>query len=145
MRHRRWIELFSDYGCEIRYHPRKTNVVADVLSRKEIIKPRRIWVPSTGNLRTLIIDEAHTTSYSVHPEADKMYYDLIDMYWLSGMKKDITVYVSKCLTCSKVKVEHQKPSGLLQQPDIPEWKWEKITTHFITKLPELVVDTTQSG
>ncbi|GKC68128.1 putative reverse transcriptase domain-containing protein, partial [Tanacetum coccineum] len=58
-----------------------------------------------------------------------------DMYWWPGMKKDIAVYVSKCLTCAKVKVEHQIPSGLLQQPEIPKWKWENITMDFITKLP----------
>ncbi|GJS86033.1 putative reverse transcriptase domain-containing protein [Tanacetum coccineum] len=52
-----------------------------------------------------------------------------------GMKKDIATYVSKCLTCSKVKVEHQRPSGLLQQQEIPEWKWDKITMDFITRLP----------
>ncbi|GKC76575.1 putative reverse transcriptase domain-containing protein [Tanacetum coccineum] len=143
MRQRQWVELFSDYDCEIRYHPAKANVVADALSRKEQMKPRRaramsmtihsslkarilavqseaskganssaeilkgldkqferkedgglyvaerIWVPVYGNLRTLIMNEAYT------------------------------MYVSKCLTCSKVKAEHQKPSGLLQQPEIP--------------------------
>ncbi|GJV04615.1 putative reverse transcriptase domain-containing protein [Tanacetum coccineum] len=67
--------------------------------------------------------------------ADKMYHDLRDMYWWPGMKRDIATYVSKCLTCSKVKAEHQRPSGLLQQPEIPEWKWDKITMGFITKLP----------
>nr|GEU61235.1 putative reverse transcriptase domain-containing protein [Tanacetum cinerariifolium] len=72
--------------------------------------------------------------YSVHPRSDKMYYDLRGLYWWLGMKKDIAMYVSKCLTCSKVKAEHQKPSGLLQQPDIPEWKWENITLDFKTKL-----------
>ncbi|GJY72835.1 putative reverse transcriptase domain-containing protein [Tanacetum coccineum] len=87
-----------------------------------------------GNLRTLIMNEAHATKYSVHPGADKMYYDLRDIYWWPGMKKDITLYVSKCLTCSKVKAEHQKPSGLLQQPEIPKWKWENITMDFITRL-----------
>ncbi|GKG07009.1 putative reverse transcriptase domain-containing protein [Tanacetum coccineum] len=51
------------------------------------------------------------------------------------MKKDIAVYVSKCLTCLKVKAEHQRPSGLLQQPEIPEWKWEGIAMDFVTKLP----------
>nr|GEY68824.1 reverse transcriptase domain-containing protein [Tanacetum cinerariifolium] len=51
------------------------------------------------------------------------------------MKKDVAMYVSKCLTCSKVKAEHQKPSGLLQQPEIPEWKWENITMDFVNKLP----------
>ncbi|GJZ63714.1 putative reverse transcriptase domain-containing protein [Tanacetum coccineum] len=64
-----------------------------------------------------------------------MYYDLRDLYWWPEMKKDIALYVSKCLTCSKVKEEHQKPSGLLQQPEIPEWKWENITMDFINKLP----------
>ncbi|GKB44594.1 putative reverse transcriptase domain-containing protein [Tanacetum coccineum] len=81
------------------------------------------------------MDEAHATKYSIHPGADKMYYDLRDLYWWPGMKKDIAMYVNKCLTCSKVKAEHQKPSGLLQQPEIPERKWEKINMDFITRLP----------
>ncbi|GJT34544.1 retrotransposon protein, putative, ty3-gypsy subclass [Tanacetum coccineum] len=80
------------------------------------------------------MNEAHTTKYSVHPGADKIYYDLRDLYWWPRMKKDIALYVSKCLTCSKVKGEHQKPSGLLQQLEIPEWKWENITIDFITRL-----------
>ncbi|GJX06198.1 putative reverse transcriptase domain-containing protein [Tanacetum coccineum] len=96
----------------------------------------RIWVPLVGGVRTIIMDEAHKTEYFVHPEADKMYHDLQDMYWWPGMKRDIATYVSKCLTCSRVKVEHQRPSGLLQQPEIPEWKWDKITMDFITKLPK---------
>ncbi|GJS84347.1 putative reverse transcriptase domain-containing protein [Tanacetum coccineum] len=78
--------------------------------------------------------EAYATRYSVHLGADKMYYDLRSLYWLPGMKKDIAKYVSECLTCSKVTTEHQKPSGLLQQPDIPKWKWENITMDFRTKL-----------
>nr|GEX75817.1 hypothetical protein [Tanacetum cinerariifolium] len=96
----------------------------------------RIWVPVYGNLRTLIMNEAHATRYSIHPGADKMYYDLRGLYWWSGMKKDIAMYVSKCLTCSKVKAEHQKPSGLLQQLEIPEWKWENIIMDFVNKLPK---------
>ncbi|GJT78126.1 ribonuclease H-like domain-containing protein [Tanacetum coccineum] len=79
-------------------------------------------VPAYGNMRTLIMNEAYATKYSVHPGTDKMYYDLRDIYWWSEMKKDIALYVSKYLTCSKVKAEHQKPSGLLQQPEIPKWK-----------------------
>ncbi|GJS51682.1 putative reverse transcriptase domain-containing protein [Tanacetum coccineum] len=65
------------------------------------------------------MDEAHKSKYSIHPRANKMYYDLRDRYWWPGMKKDIAEYVSKCLTCLKVKAEHQRPSGLLQQPEIP--------------------------
>nr|GEW31559.1 putative reverse transcriptase domain-containing protein [Tanacetum cinerariifolium] len=132
MHQRRWIELFSNYECEIRYHLGKANVVADALSRKERVKPRR--VPLVGGVRTIIMDETHKTRYYVHPGADKMYHDIIDMYWWPEMKRDIAIYVSKCLTCSKVKAEHQRPSGLLQQPAIPEWKWDKITMDFITKL-----------
>ncbi|GJT52089.1 retrovirus-related pol polyprotein from transposon TNT 1-94 [Tanacetum coccineum] len=95
----------------------------------------RIWVPLKGDVRTLIMDEAHKSKYSVHPGADKMYYDLRDRYWWPRMKKDIAEYVSKCLTCLKVKAEHQRPSGLLQQPEIPVWKWEGIAMDFVTKLP----------
>ncbi|GJS58583.1 putative reverse transcriptase domain-containing protein [Tanacetum coccineum] len=77
----------------------------------------------------------HTSRYSIPPGADKMYHDLRDLYWWPGMKRDIAEYVSKYLTCSKIKVEHQKPSRILQQPEIPEWKWAKITMDLITKLP----------
>ncbi|GJX16293.1 putative reverse transcriptase domain-containing protein [Tanacetum coccineum] len=135
MRQRRWIELFSDYDCEIRYHPGKVNVVADALSRKERVKPKRvramnmtlrssikdrillaqkeamdesaglqkgldemieqrndgtlyyldqIWVPLKGEVRTLIMDEAHKSKYSIHPGADKIYYDLRDRSQLIG-------------------------------------------------------------
>nr|GEY26492.1 putative reverse transcriptase domain-containing protein [Tanacetum cinerariifolium] len=83
---------------------------------------KQIWVLVYENLRTLIINEAHATRYSIHPGADKMYYDLRGLYWWPKMKKENAMYVSKCLTCSKVKAEHQKPSGLLQQPEDPEWK-----------------------
>ncbi|GKG09519.1 putative reverse transcriptase domain-containing protein [Tanacetum coccineum] len=88
----------------------------------------QIWVPLKGDVRTVIIDEAHKPKYFVHPGADKMYYDLRDRYWWSGMKKDIAVYVSRYLSCLKVKTEHQRLSGLLQQPEIPKWKWEGIVT-----------------
>ncbi|GKD59943.1 putative reverse transcriptase domain-containing protein [Tanacetum coccineum] len=64
-----------------------------------------------------------------------MYQDLKPLYWWPNMKADIATYVSKCLTCAKVKAEHQKPSGFLQQPEIPVWKWEMITMDFVSGLP----------
>nr|GFB56655.1 putative reverse transcriptase domain-containing protein [Tanacetum cinerariifolium] len=64
-----------------------------------------------------------------------MYQDLKQLYWWPNMKADIATYVSKCLTCLTVKAEQQKPSGLLVQPEIPQWKWDNITMDFITKLP----------
>nr|GEY15831.1 reverse transcriptase domain-containing protein [Tanacetum cinerariifolium] len=177
MRQRRWLELLSDYDCEIRYHPRNENVVADALSWKERIKPlqvhalvitigldlprqilkaqteaikpenlkskdvggmlienskdpekprkekleprtdetlclnNRSWLPCYGKLRTLIMHESHKSKYSVHPGFDKMYQDMKLLYWWHNMKADIATYVSKCLTCLKVKAKHQKPSG----------------------------------
>ncbi|GJR23838.1 putative reverse transcriptase domain-containing protein [Tanacetum coccineum] len=66
---------------------------------------------------------------------DRLYHDLELCSDGPGMKRDIATYVSKCLTCSKVKDEHQRPSRLLQQPEIPEWKWDNITMDFIMKLP----------
>ncbi|GJY49156.1 putative reverse transcriptase domain-containing protein [Tanacetum coccineum] len=112
--------------------------------RKEKLEPRadgtlclnnRSWLPCYGDLRTLIMHESHNSKYSVHPSFDKMYQDMKKLYWWPNMKADIATYVSKCLKCLKVKAEHQKPSGLLVQPEIPKWKWDNITMEFITKLP----------
>ncbi|GJY31178.1 putative reverse transcriptase domain-containing protein [Tanacetum coccineum] len=128
MRQRRWIELFSDY--DLKFATTLTSIKDRILAAQkeasdesvglqrgidEMIKLRndgalyyldRIWVPLKGDVRTLIMDEAHKSKYSVHPGADKIYYDLRD-----------------------------RPSGLLQQPEILEWKWEGIAMDFVTKLP----------
>ncbi|GJV31150.1 putative reverse transcriptase domain-containing protein [Tanacetum coccineum] len=165
MRQRRWLELLSDYYCDIRYHPGKENVVADVLSpqkpenlvnedvdgtiRRDIPKERlelradgtlclhgRSWLPCYEDLRSVIMHESHRSKYSIHPGSEKMYQDMKKLYWWPNMKADIATYVSKCLTCARVKAEHQRPSGLLVQPEIPEWKWDNITMDFITKLPK---------
>ncbi|XP_076928085.1 uncharacterized protein LOC143591910 [Bidens hawaiensis] len=157
MRQRRWAELLSDYEGEIRYHPRKSNGVADALSHKKQVKSilltcvlvqnnlekrildaqhksvtegdicdemscgaktqletkpngllyfhNRLWFADCDDLRTLVMDEAHKSRYSIHPGADKMYADIRCIYWWPIMKKQIALYVSKCLRCSKVKAE----------------------------------------
>ncbi|GKD12017.1 reverse transcriptase domain-containing protein [Tanacetum coccineum] len=94
------------------------------------------WLPLFDGLRDLIMHESHKSKYSIHPGSDKMYQDIKKLYWWPNMKAIIAEYVGKCLTCSRVKAECQKPSGLLIQPEIPTWKWERITMDFVTKLPK---------
>nr|GEZ83497.1 hypothetical protein [Tanacetum cinerariifolium] len=89
MRQHRWIELSSDYDYEIRYHP--------------------------GGMRTLIMDEAHKSTYFVHPGADKMNYDLRDMYWWSGMKKVITVKCHSLIIWAEVGEGQLIGHGLVQE------------------------------
>ncbi|GKA75468.1 putative reverse transcriptase domain-containing protein, partial [Tanacetum coccineum] len=112
---------------------------------KEKLEPRtdgtlclsgRSWLPCYGDLRTVIMYESHKSKYSIHPGSDKMYQDMKNLYWLPNMKADIATYVSKCLACAKIKAEHQRPSGLLVKPEIPQWKWDNITMDFIMKLPK---------
>ncbi|GJS31530.1 putative reverse transcriptase domain-containing protein [Tanacetum coccineum] len=79
----------------------------------------RSWIPCFGDLRALIMHESHKSKYSIHPGSDKMYQDMKKLYWWPNMKAEIATYVSKCLTYAKVKIEYQKPSGLLVQPEIP--------------------------
>ncbi|GKA68138.1 putative reverse transcriptase domain-containing protein [Tanacetum coccineum] len=95
----------------------------------------RLWKHYLSGLRDLIMHKLHKSKYSIHPGSDKMYQDLKKLYWWPNMKAEIATYVSKCLTYAKVKAEHQKPSRLLQQPEILEWKWEKITMDFVSGLP----------
>ncbi|GJR35331.1 putative reverse transcriptase domain-containing protein [Tanacetum coccineum] len=104
--------------------------------RRNPMLRRQDWVPCYGDLRTVIMYESHKSKYSIHPSSDKMYQDMKKLYWWPNMKADIATYVSKCLTCARVKAEHQRPSGLLVQPEIPQWKWDNITMDFITKLPK---------
>ncbi|GKB29871.1 putative reverse transcriptase domain-containing protein [Tanacetum coccineum] len=112
---------------------------------KEKLEPRadgtlclngRSWLPCYGDLRSVIMHESHKSKYYIHPGSEKMYQDMKKLYWWPNMKADIATYVIKCLTCAKVKAEHQRPSGLLVQLAMPEWKLDNITMDFITKLPK---------
>nr|GEU86391.1 putative reverse transcriptase domain-containing protein [Tanacetum cinerariifolium] len=91
--------------------------------RMEKLEPRangtlcmngRSWLPCYGDLRTVIMHESHKSKYSIHPGSDKMYQDMKRLYWWPNMKADIATYVSKLLTCAKVKAKHQRPLGLLK-------------------------------
>ncbi|GJZ94563.1 reverse transcriptase domain-containing protein [Tanacetum coccineum] len=126
MRQRRWLELLADYDYEIRYHPGKANV----LSKKKTsrLKTYEEW---TNHLKYVLM-ELNVSRIEVGYHS----LDLKKLYWWPNMKAIIAEYVGKCLTCSRVKAECQKPSGLLVQPEIPMWKWERITMDFITKLPK---------
>ncbi|GJZ36176.1 putative reverse transcriptase domain-containing protein [Tanacetum coccineum] len=102
--------------------------------RKERVKPRRVHAMAMtiqSRVRGMILAAQSEAFKQENVLAERLHG--LDQ---QGMKRDIATYVSKCLTCSKVKAEHQRPSGLLQQPEIPEWKWDKITIEFITKLPK---------
>ncbi|KAI3771734.1 hypothetical protein L6452_02901 [Arctium lappa] len=95
----------------------------------------RVWVPKLGGCQKLLLEEAHKSRYSIHPGSTKMYRNLKLNYWWPVMKLDVASYVEKCLTCSLVKAEHQRPYGSLQSLEIPEWKWDHITMDFMTKIP----------
>jgi hypothetical protein len=95
----------------------------------------RICVPEIKHLRETILKEAHDSAFSIHPGSTKMYQDLKHKYWWYGKKKDVAAHVALCDVCQRVKAEHQRPAGLLQPLQVPEWKWEEIDMDFIVGLP----------
>ena len=97
-------------------------------------------VSAIDDLKNRIMTEAHTSAYSIHPGANKMYQDLRLHYWWNGIKREVSDFVARCLTCQQVKIEHQRPTGKIQPLEIPVWKWEEVTMDFVVGLP-----TTTSG
>ena len=95
----------------------------------------RLCVPNDKELKQKLLFEAHNTVFTMHPGGNKMYQDLKQFYWWKGMKREVTEYVSRCLTCQQVKAEHQVPTGLLNPLPIPQWKWDNITMDFVSGFP----------
>ncbi|GJT79849.1 putative reverse transcriptase domain-containing protein [Tanacetum coccineum] len=149
MRQRRWLELLSlSLGYDHWLESAQTNIRSSDRSQKpenlvnedvggmirkdipkERLEPRaggtlclhgRSWLPCHGDLGSVIMHESHKSKYSIHPSSEKMCQDVKKLYWWPNMKADIATYVSKCLTCARVKAKYQKPPGLLVQPAIPE-------------------------
>ncbi|GJT62324.1 putative nucleotidyltransferase, ribonuclease H [Tanacetum coccineum] len=94
-----------------------------------------LCVPNDQALREKVMMEAHSSPFTIHPGSTKMYKDLKQYFWWNGMKQDVATFVSKCMTCQQVKIEHQRASGLLQPLEIPMWKWDEISMDFVTGLP----------
>jgi hypothetical protein len=95
----------------------------------------RLVVPNNEAQKKKILDEAHTSRYSIHLGSTKMYHDLRQQFWWTRIKRETGRYVSKCDTCQKVKADYMKPGGLLQPLSISDWKWGDISMDFIVGLP----------
>nr|GFB16614.1 DNA/RNA polymerases superfamily protein [Tanacetum cinerariifolium] len=134
--YRRFIEGFSKIAKPMTKLTQK-KIKFEWGNKQEAALKQGNWRTSKRKmLETAIIHESHKSKYSIHLGSDKMYQDMKKLYWWPNMKADIATYVRKCLTCAKVKAEHQRPSGLLVQPEIPVWKWDNITMEFFIKLPK---------
>ncbi|GFY85491.1 hypothetical protein Acr_04g0002290 [Actinidia rufa] len=152
MRQRRWMEYMEDYDFDLQYHPGKANVVADALSRKSIntfmsisIKPSIISRVIEAQQQDVEAKTICNRISRVHHGGMKMYHGLCRQFWWRRMKKDVALFVSRCLTCQQVKAEHQKLAGLLQPLSVAEWKWEHITMDFISSLPRSPICWTDVG
>ena len=100
-----------------------------------LVMKGRVCVLDIDDLRNAIMEETHYSAYAMHPGSTNMYQAIKENYWWSGMKRDIAEFVSKCLMCQHVKVEHQKPAKTLRPLPISEWKWEHITMDFVVDFP----------
>ena len=95
----------------------------------------RLCIPDVDGLREKIMDEAHGSRYSIHPGETKLYHELKDIYWVSGMNRDVAMFVSRFPNFPQVKAKHQCPGGLTQDIDIPTWNREDVNMDFVVGLP----------
>ncbi|XP_070054349.1 uncharacterized protein [Nicotiana tomentosiformis] len=100
----------------------KDTVVPNRLLLEMMGMQGRLCLRNVNELRELILEEAHSSRYSIHPGATKMYQDMRQHHWWRKMKKDIVAYVARCLNCQQVKYKDQRPGVLLHRLEIPEWK-----------------------
>ncbi|KAF3661550.1 hypothetical protein FXO37_12888 [Capsicum annuum] len=112
----------------------KANVEANALSRLYMGSVAHAD-DSVDDLRQQILVEAHGVRYSIYPGATKMYLNLREIYWWSGIMRDVLEFMAKCSTCQQVKIEHQKPSCPMQEFISPTWKWEELNMDFVMGLP----------
>nr|GFB77736.1 putative reverse transcriptase domain-containing protein [Tanacetum cinerariifolium] len=113
-----------------------SNLPSQILeAQTEALKEENVQAKNLRGMEKAFEIRTDGTCCIKNQSSDKMYQDLKKLYWWPNMKAIIAEYVGKCVTCSIVKTECQKPSGLLIQPKIPIWKWERITMDFVTKLP----------
>ena len=88
-------------------------------------------VPNVDGLRNRILDKAHGYRYSIHSVSTKLYHDLREVFWLEGLKKDIAEFIVKCPNFKQVKAKNQKSGGLLQEIQVPTWKWDDTSMEFL--------------
>ncbi|KAH0728078.1 hypothetical protein KY284_003943 [Solanum tuberosum] len=122
---------------ELKANVQKQQVLAFEQGGDGVLKFQgRLCVPMVDGLKERIVKETHSSRYSIHSGSTKMYHDLREVYWWNCMKKAIVEFLNKCPNCQQVKVEHQRPGGLAQRIELPEWKWEMTNMDFITGLPK---------
>ena len=95
----------------------------------------RLCVPDIEELISEVLHECHRSRMTIHPGGNKMYNDMKRIFYWPKMKRHVSEFIAKCMTCQRVKAEQKKPSGLLLPLDIPQWKWEDISMDFVDGLP----------
>ena len=117
-------------------HPVETGQADEfsISSDGELLFERRLCVPTDTAVKTDMLNEAHSSPFSMHSGSTETYQDLKRVYWWRNMKKEVADFVSKCMVCQQVKAPRQKPASLLQSLSVPEWKWENVSMDFITGL-----------